>query len=75
LTAWWDLPGQSNDAPKSRPHGSSVYESRFTDGPYRPVERWVTVASQDPAGGALRWLPDWERRAQGWTPLDERGQI
>ena len=32
--------------------------------------RWVTTAGTDPHG-MLRWAPGWERRTQGWRPIEE----
>jgi len=32
--------------------------------------RWVTTAGTDP-NGMLRWAPGWERRTQGWRPIEE----
>jgi hypothetical protein len=57
------------EAPERRT--GSVYAERFRDNAEQDGHQWVPVAESDPVTGALRWLPGWERRAQGWVPLDE----
>ena len=53
-----------------RPRGPSIYERRNLAA-QDDEAGWTRVAEPDPLTGELHWAPDWERRAQGWVPLDE----
>jgi hypothetical protein len=72
MTLWWDRIGAAAEKPQPAP-GPSVYERRDPQRPDR-AERWEPVGELDPQTG--QWTvpprPGWERRAQGWVPLDER---
>jgi hypothetical protein len=56
----------------SRRSGPSVYENRFISRDRQDHEDvWVRVAEPNMATGKLQWRHGWERRVQGWRPLEE----